>query len=85
MVRSFIFVGDAKKSGVSIYHAGTTYLDEDMFWMDGGRVLTIVGEGATAKDARVHAYEAVAHLSGTLNMAGVPAWRCRIDIALYAR
>ncbi len=59
--------------GVSIYHAGTTKAGE-VFLSNGGRVLNIVGTGASLRQARMRAYDAV-------DMVDWPEGFCRRDIA----
>ena len=49
-------------SGVSVYHAGTA-LHEGRLVTAGGRVLTVVGQGADYREAIAHAYEAVERIS----------------------
>jgi phosphoribosylamine--glycine ligase len=48
--------------GVVVFHAGTG-LDEGRLVTAGGRVLSVVGRGATVADARVQAYQAVERVS----------------------
>ena len=51
----------AAEPSVLIFHAGTKR-DGDRLLADGGRVLNIVGTGATLKEARAHAYAAIAQI-----------------------
>jgi phosphoribosylamine---glycine ligase len=44
--------------GVTVFHAGTTMKDGRLV-TNGGRVLTVVGEGDTHADAQARAYEGV--------------------------
>jgi phosphoribosylamine--glycine ligase len=52
----------ASVPGVSIAHAATAFYD-DRFVATGGRVLSVVGRGATFADARATAYEALGHIT----------------------
>ncbi|MEF3191865.1 MAG: phosphoribosylamine--glycine ligase [Campylobacterales bacterium] len=56
-----------------ISYAGVSLIDGKLF-ATGGRVLVCVGEGATIREARDHAYELVGHI----HFAGK---QCRTDIA----
>jgi phosphoribosylamine--glycine ligase len=47
---------------VAVFHAGSAARDGEVVTA-GGRVLTVVGSGATMRDARERAYEAVSHIS----------------------
>jgi phosphoribosylamine--glycine ligase len=56
-------VGDAEQlEGVSVFHAGTG-LHDGALVTTGGRVLTVVGRGATYADAIARAYEGVGRIS----------------------
>lgn len=67
----------ASVAGVSVLHAGTAVDPQGRFVAAGGRVLSVVGRGATVAEARERAYEAVdrIHLRGM---------RVRRDIAAVA-
>ena len=47
---------DEELDDVTVFHAGTKLDDNEETVTDGGRVLTISGNGATHKDARLRAY-----------------------------
>jgi phosphoribosylamine--glycine ligase len=51
----------ARVDGVTVYHAGTAERDGRLVTA-GGRVLTVVGRGATFEDAIARAYEGVARI-----------------------
>ncbi len=64
--------------GVSVYAAGVKTNDDDALVTGGGRVLNIVGRGATMADAVERAYAGVAEISW-------PGMHHRTDIAHQAR
>jgi phosphoribosylamine--glycine ligase len=66
-------VDDAEAAGALVFHAGTA-LHEGRLVTNGGRILDVVGLGATLAEARSAAYEAV----GRIDFAGM---HCRTDIA----
>ncbi|HUO47175.1 MAG TPA: phosphoribosylglycinamide synthetase C domain-containing protein, partial [Acidimicrobiia bacterium] len=71
--------GDQIKIGrlpaqATVFHAGTT-LDDGRLLSSGGRVLNIVGQGATLEEARTTAYSAIGSIS-------LPGMQYRRDIAL---
>jgi phosphoribosylamine---glycine ligase len=66
-------VAQAEATGALVLHAGTALHDGQLV-TNGGRILDVVGLGATAKEARTAAYDAVAHI----DFAGM---RFRTDIA----
>lgn len=53
---------EAQSKGALVFHAGTAAQDGNIV-TNGGRVLGIVGKGATIEAARAHAYDAVASIS----------------------
>jgi len=63
----------AEATGALVFHAGTA-LHDGRLVTNGGRILNVVGTGATVAEARGAAYEATAHI----DFAGV---HCRSDIA----
>ena len=63
----------AEATGALVFHAGTA-LHDGRLVTNGGRILDVVGTGATVAEARSAAYEATAHI----DFAGV---HCRSDIA----
>ncbi len=63
----------AEATGALVFHAGTA-LHDGRLVTNGGRILNLVGTGATVAEARSAAYEATAHI----DFAGV---HCRSDIA----
>ena len=63
----------AEATGALVFHAGTA-LHDGRLVTNGGRILNVVGTGATVAEARSAAYEATAHI----HFAGV---HCRSDIA----
>ena len=63
----------AEATGALVFHAGTA-LHDGRLVTNGGRILNVVGTGATVAEARSAAYEATAHI----DFAGV---HCRSDIA----
>ena len=71
---------DAARSleGVSVYAAGVKRNDSDELITGGGRVLNVVGRGATIQEAVDRAYAGVAELSW-------PGMQHRRDIAHQAR
>ena len=56
-------IGGLKEAGATtlIFHAGTS-LDNDSIVTNGGRVITVVGQGKSISDAREIAYKAVKHV-----------------------
>ena len=66
-------IADAEETGALVFHAGTA-LRGGQVVTNGGRVLGVVGRGATLADARAAAYAGV----GEINFAGM---RYRSDIA----
>lgn len=64
-------------AGAHVLHAGTAVSDSGDLVASGGRVLSVVGTGATLADARATAYEA-------LDRIGLPGSHYRNDIALVA-
>ena len=60
-----------------VLHAGTAYGDDGAVLSTGGRVLSVVGVGATLADARERAYEAV-------DLLALEGSHHRSDIALAA-
>ncbi|HCX85439.1 MAG TPA: phosphoribosylamine--glycine ligase [Micrococcales bacterium] len=63
--------------GAWVLHAGTALDGDGALVAAGGRVLSVVGTGATLADARTTAYEAVARI-------GLPGGQHRTDIAAAA-
>ena len=63
--------------GAHVLHAGTARDEDGALVAAGGRVLSVVGTGATLADARATAYEA-------LDRIGLPGSHHRNDIALAA-
>ncbi|TNU76854.1 phosphoribosylamine--glycine ligase [Miniimonas arenae] len=63
--------------GAWVLHAGTALDDGGALVASGGRVLSVVGTGATLADARTTAYEALARI-------GLPGGQHRTDIAASA-
>ncbi|HEY4236748.1 MAG TPA: phosphoribosylamine--glycine ligase [Gaiellaceae bacterium] len=63
----------AEATGALVFHAGTALHDGQLV-TNGGRILNVVGTGATVAEARSAAYEATARI----DFAGV---HCRSDIA----
>ncbi|MDJ1371400.1 phosphoribosylamine--glycine ligase [Gulosibacter molinativorax] len=59
--RAILGLEDAEATGALVFHAATG-ADEDGITATGGRVLNVVGQGDTLQDARLHAYEALAHI-----------------------
>lgn len=59
--REILGLDDAGASGARIFHAATG-ADGDVITATGGRVLNVVGEGATLQEARRNAYEALGHI-----------------------
>ena len=51
----------AESTGALVFHAGTA-LHDGRLVTNGGRILNVVGTGATVAEARSAAYEAVAHI-----------------------
>jgi phosphoribosylamine---glycine ligase len=68
-------VGAAEETGALVFHAGTA-LHEGQLVTNGGRILDVVGTGATVADARTAAYDAAAHI----DFAGM---HLRTDIAAH--
>ncbi len=66
-------VEDAEATGALVFHAGTA-LHDGRLVTNGGRILDVVGVGATVEEARTAAYDAVARI----DFAGM---RYRTDIA----
>jgi phosphoribosylamine---glycine ligase len=69
-------LGDAARAGAIVFHAGTIADADDEYCTNGGRVLSVVGLGATLAAARAHAEKA----------AGKIAWegmQRRHDIAAH--
>jgi phosphoribosylamine--glycine ligase len=66
----------AEATGAFVFHAGTALHDGQLV-TNGGRILNVVGTGATVAEARTAAYEAAAHI----DFAGM---HFRIDIAADA-
>lgn len=57
-------IGEAEKvEGVTVYHAGTSLLDDGTLVTAGGRVLNVTALAPTLAEARDRAYEAVARIS----------------------
>ena len=50
-----------KATGAHVFHAGTA-LHEGRLVTNGGRILNVVGTGATVEEARNAAYDAIAHI-----------------------
>src|SRR5262249_45824427 len=50
------------REGVTVFHAGTAKRDRDIV-ANGGRVLNITARGATLREARERAYEAIADIN----------------------
>jgi phosphoribosylamine--glycine ligase len=69
-------VEDAEATGALVLHAGTA-LHDGRLVTNGGRILDVVGTGATVEEARSAAYDAVARI----DFAGM---RYRTDIAASA-
>lgn len=63
--------------GAHVLHAGTSWDENGALVASGGRVLSVVGTGATLVDARATAYDA-------LDRIGLPGSHHRTDIALAA-
>jgi phosphoribosylamine--glycine ligase len=68
-------VGAAEATGALVFHAGTA-LHAGRLVTNGGRILDVVGVGATVEEARSAAYEAASHI----DFAGM---RLRQDIATH--
>lgn len=68
---------EARTKGALVFHAGTAVRDGRLV-TDGGRVLTVVGQGPDRETARERAYET----AGLISFAGM---RMRTDIAAPAR
>jgi phosphoribosylamine--glycine ligase len=68
-------VPDAEAAGAHVFHAGTA-LHGHRLVTNGGRILDVVGTGATVADARTAAYDAAAHI----DFAGM---HLRTDIAAH--
>jgi phosphoribosylamine--glycine ligase len=66
-------VADAEATGALVFHAGTA-LHDGRLVTNGGRILDVVGLGATVEKARTAAYDA----AGRIDFAGM---RLRTDIA----
>ena len=66
-------VEDAEAAGALVFHAGTALHDGQLV-TNGGRILDVVGVGATVAEARTAAYDAAARI----DFAGV---HFRTDIA----
>jgi phosphoribosylamine--glycine ligase len=66
-------IEEAEATGALVFHAGTALHDGQLV-TNGGRILNVVGTGATVAEARSAAYEATARI----DFAGV---HCRSDIA----
>ena len=49
--------------GVSVFHAGTSRAEDGSLLAAGGRVLNVCARGATIKEARDAAYEAVSKIN----------------------
>ena len=69
-------VADAEATGALVFHAGTA-LHEGRLVTNGGRILDVVGLGATVEEARTAAYDAARRI----DFAGM---HCRTDIAADA-
>jgi phosphoribosylamine--glycine ligase len=54
---------DAVPAGTLVFHAGTRQRDDGVVVTAGGRVLTVVGRGATLAEAREQAYAGAASIS----------------------
>ena len=54
-------IESAEATGALVFHAGTALHDGQLV-TNGGRILNVVGVGATVADARTAAYEAAAHI-----------------------
>ena len=67
----------SKIPNVTIFHAGTKRRDDGALIADGGRVLNVVGKGATVKAAQDAAYAAIAKIDW-------PEGFCRKDIGWRA-
>jgi phosphoribosylamine---glycine ligase len=65
----------AETSGALVFHAGTA-LHDGRLVTNGGRILNVVGLGATVEEARNAAYDAAAHI----HFAGM---HLRTDIAAH--
>jgi phosphoribosylamine--glycine ligase len=66
----------AEANGAHVFHAGTA-LHDGRLVTNGGRILNVVGTGATVEEARSAAYDATAHI----DFAGM---HFRSDIAAHA-
>jgi phosphoribosylamine--glycine ligase len=55
-------IGAAKETGAQVFGAGVAR-EGDALVVSGGRVLSVVGHGATVSEARAHAYAACKHIS----------------------
>ena len=66
----------AEAAGALVFHAGTALRDGQLV-TNGGRILNVVGTGATVAEARSAAYTAAAHID-------FPGMQYRTDIALEA-
>ena len=69
-------VADAEAAGALVFHAGTA-LHDGRLVTNGGRILNVVGRGATVDEARSAAYDA----AGRIDFAGM---HLRTDIAANA-
>jgi len=67
----------AGMSGVRVHHAATRLEEDGSFYTAGGRVLNVVGTGASIMEARARAYAAV-------ELIHFPGKQYRTDIALEA-
>ena len=63
-----------EQTGALVFHAGTAELQQGRFMTAGGRILTVVGEGANLREARLNAERAV-------NQVGFVGMQRRGDIA----
>ena len=58
-----IFGIDSVPEGVTVFHAGTRFGENGEILTNGGRVLGVLGTGATHEEARASAYEGVSNIT----------------------
>jgi phosphoribosylamine--glycine ligase len=73
---------DDLPEGVVVFHAGTTLAEDGRVVTAGGRILTIVGMGATVDEAADRAYSTSIHFEGMQWRSDI-AWQAR-EVKTYA-